>query len=560
MVGSAGDGVAEAAGAASGDAGNAGPGDSGRCVVGRVDAGVVSGWVARLAGFDAGVTDAQRIDQIRVLEELKAAAAAAQARIAVALDASQRAAQAAAGVPARLRGRGVAGQVGLARRESAFRGAQHLGLAKVLVAEMPHTLAALQRGLVSEWRASLLARETACLSVEHRRLIDARLVADPAVLAGWGDRRLIAEIQRLACQLDTAAVVRRHARAASERRVTCRPAPDAMALVSALVPAAQGVAAYAALRREASTRIAGGDPRTRSQIMADTLVTRLTGQATAAAVPVEIHLVMTDRSLLSDHTPHNPHHPDHPEHPADPADPENPAGPEGPEDLGGYEDSDNRDDRDDRDDRDGDDRGGGAGGGDDGHGGDEPGGDEPGLLSGFGPIPAALARRLAVTAAEAEAAWLRRLYTAPGSGELIAMDSARRRFPPGLARFIQVRDQFCRTPWCDAPIRHIDHATPHGQHGATSADNGNGLCEQCNYNRQAPGWQARRRAGPRHTLQITTPTGHTYITTPPRPPGAPPRTRRRAPRQRAREQPRRTGGQSRPTPRRSLDPPGEDSS
>ncbi len=53
--------------------------------------------------------------------------------------------------------------------------------------------------------------------------------------------------------------------------------------------------------------------------------------------------------------------------------------------------------------------------------------------------------------------WVHRLYTAPGTGELVAMDSKARFFPPGLRRFIQVRDDACRTPYCDAPIRHDDH-------------------------------------------------------------------------------------------------------
>jgi HNH endonuclease len=106
------------------------------------------------------------------------------------------------------------------------------------------------------------------------------------------------------------------------------------------------------------------------------------------------------------------------------------------------------------------------------------------------------------------------------------MDSQRRIFPAGLAKFIEVRDQFCRTPWCDAPIRHIDHAHPHHQDGATSEDNGNGLCAQCNYIRQAPGWRVRPQDGPRHTLDITTPTGHTYRSTAPAPPGTPPAQRR----------------------------------
>ena len=74
-----------------------------------------------------------------------------------------------------------------------------------------------------------------------------------------------------------------------------------------------------------------------------------------------------------------------------------------------------------------------------------------------------------------------------------------------------VRDQTCRTPWCDAPIRHCDHVIAVEAGGATSAGNGQGLCEECNYAKQAPGWTARPRPGPRHTIETTTPTGHRYL-------------------------------------------------
>ncbi|MCI0139955.1 HNH endonuclease, partial [Arthrobacter bambusae] len=77
----------------------------------------------------APVDRAELIDQLRALEDLKSAAAAAQARIAVAFDAVQRSADAAAGVPADERGRGVAAQVALARRESPAKGSRLLGLA-----------------------------------------------------------------------------------------------------------------------------------------------------------------------------------------------------------------------------------------------------------------------------------------------------------------------------------------------------------------------------------------------------------------------------------------------
>src|SRR5690349_706609 len=83
------------------------------------------------------------IDQMRELEDVKSAAAAKQARIAVAYELAARQEQAAAGVPADELGAGVAAEIALARRESPSRGARLLGLGKALV-EMPHTFAALE--------------------------------------------------------------------------------------------------------------------------------------------------------------------------------------------------------------------------------------------------------------------------------------------------------------------------------------------------------------------------------------------------------------------------------
>ena len=103
----------------------------------------VSGWMDQLADVPRALDDAQRIDLIGRLEQLKAATAAAQAILTADFDASQRTAQREAGVlPAKV-GAGIAAQVALARRESPVRGTQHLGLAKALVHEMPCTLAAM---------------------------------------------------------------------------------------------------------------------------------------------------------------------------------------------------------------------------------------------------------------------------------------------------------------------------------------------------------------------------------------------------------------------------------
>jgi hypothetical protein len=70
-----------------------------------------------------------------------------------------------------------------------------------------------------------------------------------------------------------------------------RPAADTMAYLTGLLPVAQAVACYAALGRAADALLAYGDPRTRGQLMADLAVERMTGQSTADAVPVTVHLV-----------------------------------------------------------------------------------------------------------------------------------------------------------------------------------------------------------------------------------------------------------------------------
>jgi hypothetical protein len=139
---------------------------------GGLDAVALGCFLSRLgepigaAAVGAGdVDDAELIEQIAVLEWVKRGCAARQARLTVTFDSSQRARQRALGVRAAKVGRGVGEQVGLARRESPSRGARHLREAKALVLQMPHTLAALAAGQVSEWAASVAVQETSCLSI-----------------------------------------------------------------------------------------------------------------------------------------------------------------------------------------------------------------------------------------------------------------------------------------------------------------------------------------------------------------------------------------------------------
>lgn len=386
---------------------------------------------AHLGTVDASGMDASsRVDLVRALEVLKCAAEAAQAEVSADLGDD----------------RSAAAQVALARRESPHRGQRHLSLARVLRDELPCTRAAFRAGQITEWRATVIARETACLSREDRLAADRAIAGDPEALASYSDRIVLAELQKLAARLDPASVAQRRRRAETERCVTLRPAPDTMAYLTVLLPVAQAVACYAALSVEADTTTGEGDPRGRGQLMADTLVARVTGAPVVdgrPVVPIALGLVMTDQALL-------------------------------------------------------------AGAPDVAH------------LPGHGPIPAGLARELVADHLDAgDRLWLRRLYTSPTTGELVAMDSRQRLFRGRLGELLDLRDQFCRTSWCSAPIRHRDHVIAVADGGETTAGGGQGLCETCNYVKQAPGWRARPRPSPGHAVETTTPTGHTYTSSAP---------------------------------------------
>ncbi len=184
------------------------------------------------------------------------------------------------------------------------RGGRHLGFAQALVHEMPHTLALLRSGRLNEWRATLLVRETACLSAADRGgIVDRRLCSDPNTLdGGVGDRGLIARAKALAVELDAAAVVARHRKAVSERRVTTRPAPDSMAYLSVLMPVEQAVCLQATLGgRDADSLIATGNGggRTRNQLMVNLLFDRGTGAEVTSGIPVTVNLVLSDETLLT---------------------------------------------------------------------------------------------------------------------------------------------------------------------------------------------------------------------------------------------------------------------
>ena len=117
------------------------------------------------------------------------------------------------------------------------------------------------------------------------------------------------------------------------------------------------------------------------------------------------------------------------------------------------------------------------------------GGTEPGFVQGEGFLPAALCTAWVRRASDAAKATLRRLFASPDDRALVAMESTNRRFDGQLAELIDLRDAgTCRTPGCNALIRHHDHVTGVDDGGPTATSNGQGLCERCNYVKESPGW------------------------------------------------------------------------
>jgi len=491
-----------------------------------------------------GVDAAGLVDLIEQLETAKNALTGVQAKAQAVFAAQQRLAQAKAGMAKDKLGKGVGLQIGLARGESAHRGRQLDELAAVLVREMPHTLNALASGAVGEYRTQIMATETVFLSSEHRADVDRALASDLEKFAAMGTKELAAAARNAAYLLEPEVFTKRREKALTDRHVTLRPAADGMTLLSALIPLRHGVAVLKTLTQVADSARAAGDQRGVGQLMADALTHRLLqhqpcdeGAGTAGDHRGPATEVSGAAAVGA---------------PGSAAGRAHGTGPEG-----AFGDSAN-------------DGGVMSGGMLLGAGGGrcttitEPGimlelvmtdrslfdgANDPAVLTGHDPIPAPEARSMVLGSgpsfgsspssspgsgsspspssgpgrlAEAQV-WVRRLYTHPETGALLAMDSRARFFPEGMKEFLRLQYQRCATPYCDAPIREYDHIKSWASGGTTTIANGQGLCASCNKSKEAPGWSADVVKGgsvvPRTTF--TTPAGRSYTANAPTLPGGP---------------------------------------
>lgn len=463
----------------------------------------VTSLTARLALPRPDATDPERLELIRALEDLNRASAAAQAVLSEEFERSQRAQQEAEGVPAERVGTGVADDLALAGKLSPARSSNRLACCRALAREMPQTLDALASGVIDLAQAEIITRATACLSVEDRATVDGELSGR---LTGLSTKQIRDTVNALVYELDPQVFVRRARRAAEDAYVSMRPAPDVMCVISAMLPAAQGVAVYAALKSHAEGLRASGDPRNQGKIMADTLYATLTGLDPVTLPDIELHLLMTDATLMSGDTVAaflDGYGPVPAQNARDllipPAASEGPMGELGPDAEPGLA---------------GDLCPEGSHCADwscsrlhgtvdhtaqpqaEGERAEEKGGHEPpthAAPASEGPVDEESVDQGSLDEGSVEEAkrasarvFVRRLYADSLTGEVFARDSRRRFFPAADRALIISRDRYCRSPWCGAPIRHIDHRIRHRDGGGTSTHNGQGLCQRCNQGRERP--------------------------------------------------------------------------
>jgi hypothetical protein len=109
----------------------------------------------------------------------------------------------------------------------------------------------------------------------------------------------------------------------------------------------------------------------------------------------------------------------------------------------------------------------------------------PAELSGYGPIPATLARELA-----SSHQW-RRFITDPITGELLDLGREKYLPPAALAEFVAARDKTCRFPGCRraAELSDIDHAIPWDEGGQTNPENLGVLCRRHHRLKTHGGWK-----------------------------------------------------------------------
>ncbi|WP_198684008.1 DUF222 domain-containing protein [Brachybacterium sp. YJGR34] len=347
----------------------------------------------------------------------------------------------------------------LITRRSPHRAGRTLGSAQRLVESMPSMMSALGEGKLGADAVYAAADAGAVLSPETLSAVDEQLGRRLADLDSAGTRQVKDAVAVIAAETDPEGERERHRRSVPRRHVTLTPGRHGMATLSAHLPAMEAELIRKKLALAAERARSEGSREGHGAQMADELVARLLSRdAEAEPVTLELGVVITDRALF------------------------------------------------------------------------RPEAGEVAQLEGYGPVPAVSVRaqiRAALETPQGEDPFgadgpavrvmIRRLYTHPTTGELVAMDARSRVFPPGMKRFLSRRDLRCRGPFCNAHARQADHIVPHARGGPTSLANGQQVCAHCNQKEDDTAAVLRERAlgRPGHSVTWTGHSGARRTTVPP---------------------------------------------
>lgn len=199
--------------------------------------------------------------------------------------------------------RSIGTQIGLAHRASPTVGRNRMRTVRDLHDGLDHVRGRYAAGDIDDYRVSIIVRGADHLDTGERGEVDRRLADHDIARLSVG--RLRDLVRRIAAEVAPAKFQDRCRAARAGRRVTLRQAADGMVDLRAHLPVEQGVACYAALHQRFHAAQIDPAPLTRSraQVMADILVERLTGTATAEHVDVEVQVMVPIEALLDQDSP-----------------------------------------------------------------------------------------------------------------------------------------------------------------------------------------------------------------------------------------------------------------
>ncbi|GAA1405122.1 hypothetical protein AUR04nite_07090 [Glutamicibacter uratoxydans] len=357
--------------------------------------------------------------------------------------------------------RGTAHFISLARRQSPRGSITYLRRIRHLVPNMPYTFSQFERGVLNEKTVLAILAPLDDLTEEHHKSFDNFYSDNPDLFNGAGIKEAKNIAQQAADKLLGTERLKDIKDTTAARYVRMRKGKDCMFL-NAKVPIDTGTAFKDFLDTEVASAKAKGDERTPAQIRADILLRAATGNPLDQPLPVRLHLglIMTDQNLFMQHR-------------------------------------------------------------------------ENVTLTGYGSLPDDYAQRLMLACQiegenpsdEFQAAidqqikalpYLRRLYLAPNQQDLVCMDSRERLFTGQLRHLIQLRDPYCRTPYCDNNVKHADHIKQAAKGGETSFDNSGMKCGACNLAKEAKGWEEEVViSGAPHRIVIRPTSDTEFISSPP---------------------------------------------